>query len=180
MTVFAKEDRVDGRVGEVGDACVGGSSDNASEQVAFQASTRSVNYGGFGNDVLNVSGQVAFQASTSSGNYGIFAGTPGSPLTTAALVGTAAPAGGNYTALNNNPVLNASGQVAFRATTSVSGVGIFVGTPGSPFGRIPRRSTAGDGVPRPHRRWGNHRQDQRQVLPRHLARAPKAPSAAKN
>ena len=51
-----------------------------------------------------------------------------------ALSGTAAPAGGNYTGFSYAPVLNASGQVAFVASTSVSGSsGIFAGTPGSPL-----------------------------------------------
>jgi PEP-CTERM motif len=90
------------------------------------------NYTGFSAPVLNASGQVAFVANTSVAGSGLFVGTPGSLLTTVALQGNAAPAGGNYTGFNA-PVLNASGQVAFQATTSVSGNGIFVGTPGSPL-----------------------------------------------
>jgi hypothetical protein len=100
------------------------------------------NYTDFLNPVLNASGQVAFFADTSVAGSGIFAGTPGSPLTTAALVGTAAPAGGNYTGFNNTPELNASGKVAFLATTSVSGNGIFAGTPGSPLTTVALVGTA--------------------------------------
>ncbi|CAN5187007.1 hypothetical protein BH11PLA2_BH11PLA2_50410 [soil metagenome] len=89
------------------------------------------NYSFFGIPVLNDSGQVGFFANLTGGTStrGIFAGTPGS-LTTAALQGTAAPAGGNYS-LINAPVLNASGQVAFLATLTggLSTQGIFAGTP---------------------------------------------------
>ncbi len=100
------------------------------------------NYSSFRAPVLNASGQVAFIATTSVSGAGVFAGTPGSPLTTAAVVGTAAPAGGNYTGINNNLVINASGQVAFGAITSVSGNGIFFGTPGSPLATVALAGTA--------------------------------------
>lgn len=83
-----------------------------------------------------------FNAITSVSGDAIFAGTPGSPLTTVALQGNAAPAGGNYTAFGAAPVLNASGRVAFNATTSVSGQGIFAGTPGSPPATAALQGTA--------------------------------------
>ncbi len=91
-----------------------------------------VNYGSLsGTPVLNDSGQVAFFAGTPGGPLGVFVGVPGSILA-AAVPGTAAPAGGNYIAFTA-PVLNASGQVAFRA--NLNGVspdsGLFVGSPGS-------------------------------------------------
>ena len=74
--------------------------------------------------MLNASGQVAFFANTSVSGSGIFAGTPGSTLTTAALQGTAAPnCGGATFSTFGLPTLNASGQVAFLATTSISGNG---------------------------------------------------------
>jgi hypothetical protein len=101
------------------------------------------NYSSFGPPMLNASGQVEFVATTSVSGNGIFAGTPGS-LATAALIGTAAPAGGNYTNFVGTPVLNASGQVAFVAATSGSGPGIFVGTPGSLLTTV-----ALDGTPAP-------------------------------
>jgi hypothetical protein len=86
---------------------------------------------------LNSSGQVAFAASLTGGSSasGFFVGTPGS-VQAAALEGTAAPAGGNYSSLysaDSFPLFNASGQVAFFAnlTGGSSANGIFAGAPGS-------------------------------------------------
>ena len=93
--------------------------------------------------VLNQSGQVAFVANLTGGSstQGIIAGAPGS-LRTVALQGTAAPAGGNYNGppqgdpnTFGQPVMNASGQVAFHAYlnggSGYTPEGIFVGAPGS-------------------------------------------------
>jgi hypothetical protein len=91
--------------------------------------------------VLNSAGQVAFFANTSVSGGGIFARTPGFPATTAALVGTATPATGNYAVLNN-PVLNASGQVAFLARTSFDDFAIFAGTPGTALTTVALQGTA--------------------------------------
>jgi hypothetical protein len=90
-------------------------------------------YRGLGeNPALNASGQVAFFAGLTGGSAtGNFVGSPGS-LATAALAGSAAPAGGNYASLFV-PQINASGQVAFIAslTGGSAGSGIFAGAPGS-------------------------------------------------
>jgi hypothetical protein len=82
--------------------------------------------------VVNASGQVAFLTRTSFDDFAIFAGTPGTTLTTVALQGTAAPAGGNYTQLSN-PAINAAGKVLFGAslTGGSAGSGLFFGTPGT-------------------------------------------------
>lgn len=91
------------------------------------------NYSTFTNPVLNGAGQVAFLANLSGGSstQGVFIGAPGS-VQAAALVGTAAPAGGNYGTFTN-PVLNGAGQVAFLAnlTGGSSTAGVFAGAPGS-------------------------------------------------
>lgn len=91
------------------------------------------NFSSFGFPLLSGSGQVAFSAGLTGGSSteGIFAGTPGS-LQAAALLGTAAPAGGNYSVFRP-PVLNGAGQVAFRATLTggSSSQGLFAGVPGS-------------------------------------------------
>jgi hypothetical protein len=91
------------------------------------------NYGEFISPTINGTGQVAFTAALSGGSStkGVFAGLPGA-LQTVALQGNPAPAGGNY----GNPfsvVLNGSGQVAFYSTLTggSSGLGMFVGAPGS-------------------------------------------------
>jgi hypothetical protein len=87
---------------------------------------------------------VAFGASTSVSGNGIFAGTPGSSLSTVALGGTAAPNCGGAT-FNGNitfvPVINASEQVAFLGTLTIGSgsppviiatdQGLFAGAPGS-------------------------------------------------
>ncbi len=89
------------------------------------------NYNFIGDAPLNPSGQVAILTVLTSGSYGLFVGAPGS-LQTAALQGTAAPAGGNY---NNIGLasLNSSGQVAYFAnlTGGTSSSGIFAGAAGS-------------------------------------------------
>jgi hypothetical protein len=79
--------------------------------------------------VVNASGQVAFLARTSFDDFAIFAGTPGTTLTTVALQGTAAPVGGNYSQLTN-PAINSAGKVVFRASLT-NGYGLFFGTPGT-------------------------------------------------
>ncbi|HEX4588890.1 MAG TPA: choice-of-anchor tandem repeat NxxGxxAF-containing protein, partial [Gemmataceae bacterium] len=68
-----------------------------------------------GGPYLNA-GQVAFYASLTGGlsTGGIFAGPPGS-VQAAALLGSAAPAGGSYSVIGRQPALNASGQLAFWA-----------------------------------------------------------------
>ncbi len=90
-------------------------------------------FSGFGNPVLNASGQVAFLAGITGGpsRQGLFAGAPGA-LQTVALTGAAAPAGGNYTVLQN-PVMNGVGQVAFTAAvTGTSSLdGLFAGSAGA-------------------------------------------------
>jgi hypothetical protein len=87
---------------------------------------------------LNSAGQVAFWADlTDAGGSGIFGsgiyvGEPGS-VRAAAVQGTAAPSGGNYTGFGGVPLLNGSGQVAFKGymTGGSSAQGLFVGAPGS-------------------------------------------------
>jgi hypothetical protein len=90
-------------------------------------------YFGFGNGLaLNASGQVAFSANVNSAtNWGIFVGAPGS-VQAAAMVGNAAPAGGNYNDFYV-PRINAAGQVAFSTnlTGGSSSRGIFVGAVGA-------------------------------------------------
>ena len=83
--------------------------------------------------VINASGQIAFRAtlSGSSSPTGIIAGAPGS-LQIVARQGDAAPSGGNFSTLSD-PVLNANGQVAFFANTSVNGGGHFARTLGFPM-----------------------------------------------
>jgi hypothetical protein len=92
------------------------------------------NFLGFNSAVLNGSGQVAFRANltSSTSNEGLFIGTAGS-VQTVALVGTLAPAGGRFDGFFDSPVLNGSGQVAFRSalTGGTSTQGLFAGTPGS-------------------------------------------------
>jgi hypothetical protein len=82
--------------------------------------------------VVNASGQVAFFTRTSFDDFAIFAGTPGTTLTTVAIQGTAAPAGGNYSQVSN-PAINAAGKVLFGSslTGGSAGSGIFFGTPGT-------------------------------------------------
>jgi hypothetical protein len=82
--------------------------------------------------VVNASGQVAFLARTSFDDFAIFAGTPGTTLTTVALQGSPAPAGGNYSQLSN-PAINSAGKVLFGAslTGGSAGSGLFFGTPGT-------------------------------------------------
>src|SRR5947209_4453397 len=92
------------------------------------------NYSSFGSSpVLNGAGQVAFQANLIGGTStsGIIAGAPGS-LQAVALLGTAAPAGGNYSGFSAL-VLNEAGQVAFYSTLTggMSPAGIFAGASGS-------------------------------------------------
>jgi hypothetical protein len=96
------------------------------------------NYSTLGNPSLNASGQVAFPATLTGGSStsGIFAGTPGPSgftVQAAALQGTAAPAGGNYSSfLLIAPAINSAGQLAYTAslTGGSSTQGLFVGTPG--------------------------------------------------
>jgi hypothetical protein len=90
------------------------------------------NYNDFSYAFINASGQVEFLAGLSgSSTSGIFVGNPGS-IQVAALQGTAAPAGGNYSTFGTAPSLNDSGAIAFQASlTSGSSSGIFTGTPGS-------------------------------------------------
>jgi hypothetical protein len=79
--------------------------------------------------VVNASGQVAFLARTSFDDFAIFAGTPGTTLTTVALQGSPAPVGGNYSQLTN-PAINSTGKVVFRASLT-NCYGLFFGTPGT-------------------------------------------------
>lgn len=91
-------------------------------------------YGGFSFPRMSASGQLAFSASLTGGSStgGVFAGAPGA-IQAVALQGTAAPAGGNYSDSISSPVLNGSGQVAFRAdlTGGSSAEGVFVGASGA-------------------------------------------------
>jgi hypothetical protein len=89
--------------------------------------------------VVNASGQVAFLARTSFDDFAIFAGTPGTTLTTVALQGTAAPVGGNYSQLTN-PAINSDGKVVFRASLT-NGYGLFFGTPGTPLTTVAHSSS---------------------------------------
>lgn len=86
-----------------------------------------------GAPVMNASGKVAFTAllSGTTANRGVFVGTPGT-LQTAALQGTAAPAGGNFATMYE-PALNDAGQVAFTSTLTggSSTEGMFSGLPGT-------------------------------------------------
>jgi hypothetical protein len=100
------------------------------------------NYAGlFFIPVLNSSGQVAFTATTTVAGTGLFVGTPGTPLTTAALTGTTAPSGGTYTGLSS-PILSDSGQVAFGAQLAGNGYGLYAGTPGSSLNTIALKGAA--------------------------------------
>jgi hypothetical protein len=92
-------------------------------------------YSSFGQNTpaFNSSGQVAFYANLIGGSAtaGIFVGGPGS-VQAAALVGNAAPAGGNYSYFSGVPALNAAGQVVFIGNlNSGTSSGIFAGAPGS-------------------------------------------------
>jgi hypothetical protein len=91
-------------------------------------------YTGLDTPALNTSGTMAFLASMTGGPaaQGIFAGTAGT-FQPVAVQGAVAPAGGTYTSGFTDPVLNASGQVAFRAnlTGGTATQGIFVGTSGA-------------------------------------------------
>ncbi len=94
------------------------------------------NFNGFSSPLLlNDNGQVAFRSDLSGGSSsrGIFFASAAGSLQTVALVGSAAPAGGNYSALGGNPVLNDAGQLAFAATLSGGSAtaGIFAGAPGA-------------------------------------------------
>jgi hypothetical protein len=89
--------------------------------------------------VVNASGQVAFLTRTSFDDFAIFAGTPGTTLTTVALQGTAAPVGGNYSQLTN-PAINSAGKVLFRASLT-SGYGLFFGTPGTTLTTVAHSSS---------------------------------------
>src|SRR4051812_10348649 len=94
--------------------------------------------------VVNASGQVAFLANLAgAATQGIFAGTPGTTLATAALLGNAAPAGGNYQQLTN-PAINSAGKVLFRAslTGGTAGSGVFYGTPGTTLPTVALQGTA--------------------------------------
>jgi hypothetical protein len=92
-------------------------------------------YSDFLTQVLNGTGQMAYLASLTGGSTpsGLFVGAPGA-IQAAALPGTAAPAGGNYSGFYNERLaLNESGQVAFRATLTggASTDGLFVGAAGA-------------------------------------------------
>src|SRR5439155_384010 len=82
---------------------------------------------------LNAAGQVAFLANMIGGTTtgGLFVGAPGA-VQAAALLGSAAPAGGAYSSFGGFS-LNASEKVAFYANLSGGSAtsGIFVGTPGT-------------------------------------------------
>jgi hypothetical protein len=88
-------------------------------------------YNGLSPPNINASGQVVFSPGLTGGSSsgGIFVGNPGSILA-AALLGAAAPGGGAYSGFLQ-PVLNASGQVAFFADLTGGSSGIFAGNPGS-------------------------------------------------
>ncbi len=96
------------------------------------------NYSSFALPVLNGAGQVAFSANLIGGSAtsGIFVGAPGA-LQTAALQGTVAPGGGNFSVFDFPPQLNGLGQVAFAASLTGPGVngtndrGVYAGLPGA-------------------------------------------------
>ncbi len=103
---------------------------------------------GFDPPTVNTPGLVAFQASlTGASTSGIFVRDTlnlGAPLITAALAGTAAPAGGNYSGTFSQPVLNDLGHIAFRAslTGGTSTTGIFAGAAGFPLATIALQGSA--------------------------------------
>jgi hypothetical protein len=88
---------------------------------------------GMGVPSLNDAGQVAFKSAVfgSTSSEGFFAGTPGT-IQNVALLGNAAPGGGNFTTFNSStPTLNNSGQIVFNASLSSGIFGLFQGSPGS-------------------------------------------------
>jgi len=104
--------------------------------------------------MLNDSGQAVFWGSTlssTSGGDGVFLFTPGAggSIAKIAVSGDPAPGGGTFQSFNLNSIsifgsaaVNASGQVAFGASTSI-GVGIFVGSSG---GSPQKLVTSGDSL----------------------------------
>jgi hypothetical protein len=94
-------------------------------------------YNQFGSVGLNDAGQVGYLAFVNGGPgfKGIFAGAPGS-VQPAAVLGTASPAGPNYTEMGNlspAPVINNSGRVAYVANLAggPDKFGLFAGAPGA-------------------------------------------------
>jgi hypothetical protein len=88
---------------------------------------------------LNSSGQLAFNAPLTGGTptSGVFTGTSAASLQAVALQGSAAPAGGNYSAFLSqgtntaySPLINNAGQLAFQSslTGGTAASGIFTGT----------------------------------------------------
>jgi hypothetical protein len=94
-------------------------------------------FSSFGAPQLNNQTQVAFHAGTMDGataGSGIFIATKDPPaLEAVATTATAWPTGGTFGSFNTSLALNASGQVAFRATRggpAPQPTGLFVGTGG--------------------------------------------------
>lgn len=84
---------------------------------------------------INASGQMVFGTAISNGPYigGIHVGN-GATLQPVALIGAAAPGGGNHgPSFTSTPTINNAGQVAFfnSLTNTSAAHAIFVGTPGS-------------------------------------------------
>jgi hypothetical protein len=123
-------------VRSIGDTGLFFGTPGAIQAVALQGSPApgGGNYGLLGSaPELSSTGLLTFRAGLTGtfATHAIFAGAPGA-LQTIASQGSDAPSpAGSYSNLGN-PVINASGQVAFFSTlTSPSSHGIFVGTPGS-------------------------------------------------
>ncbi len=111
-------------------------SPGALQVVALQNSAAPAggNYNGLVVGALNTAGQVAFNSSLTGGTSlsGMFAGSPGSAQVIA-LLGAAAPAGGNYNSMPIPSAFNDSEQVVFMVglTGGSSTSGLFAGAPGS-------------------------------------------------
>lgn len=118
-------------------------------------------YSSFAPPVLNGANQVAFAAATVGGpSSGIYLGTVDS-VASIAVQGAPAPGGNSFETLDQFPVLNEAGQVAFLSTTfDGPAEGIYLGTPGtlsavaltgraaprgapSPISSIPRSTVSG-------------------------------------
>jgi hypothetical protein len=106
--------------------------------VALQGSAAPAggNYGNFASQpvVLNGLGQVAFYSELSGGSSpgGSFMGAPGS-VQPVALLGTSAPAGGNFLS-TGTPAINGLGQAAVGASLingETTAEGLFAGAPGA-------------------------------------------------
>jgi hypothetical protein len=83
----------------------------------------------FGNYLINSAGQIAFSAKTSTGATGIYVWTPGSTpsISTVAVTGGTAPNFSSFASVTPG-AFDAKGEVAFFATLSSGGSGLYLGT----------------------------------------------------